>query len=228
MGKPWTIAIDGPAGAGKSTVARLLANRLGYLYVDSGAMYRAIALHVLRTNVAESEEDEISALARSVRIEFVLGAAGTPQRVLLNEEDVTDEIRTPPVGSMASQVSAIPGVRSALVAQQKAIGTNGGVVMEGRDIGTVVFPDAEVKVFLTASPDERAARRHADIVARGNETTLEEVRREQDERDRRDATRSVSPLVAAPDATVIESDGLTPEEVADEIYELIERQRREA
>ncbi|GAB4457601.1 MAG: (d)CMP kinase [Armatimonadaceae bacterium] len=228
MSKPWTVAIDGPAGAGKSTVARLLAQRLEYLYIDSGAMYRAVALYALRNDVSEEQSDEIAALARSVRIEFQMGEEGAPQRILLNDEDVTEEIRTPEVGKMASVVSTVPGVRAALVAQQKAMGVAGGVVMEGRDIGTVVFPNAEIKVFLTASPEERAARRHAEIVARGTTATLEEVRREQDERDERDATRPVSPLVAATDAILLESDDLAPEEVVDDILEIIEARRREA
>lgn len=228
MKKPWTIAIDGPAGAGKSTVARRLAERLGYLYVDSGAMYRAVALHALRAGVADDAEDDISALARSARIDFRPGEPGEPQRIVLNDEDVTMEVRAPEVGRMASVVSAIPGVRSALVTQQQTMGATGGVVMEGRDIGTVVLPSAEVKIFLTASPEERAARRHADMLARGNQTSLEEVRADQDERDYRDVTRTVSPLIAASDAVEILSDGLEPDEVVDEIMECIEARRREA
>lgn len=228
MKKPWTVAIDGPAGAGKSTVARLIAQRLGYLYVDTGAMYRTVALAALDADLKDTDEDAISAIARSVRIEFVPGDGGEPQRVFLNDEDVTDDIRDPEVGQMASVVSAIPGVRAALVAMQQAFGAAGGVVMEGRDIGTVVFPNAEIKVFLTATAEERASRRHADLLARGDQKSLEQVRAQQDERDNRDATRSVSPLVAARDAFVLNSDGMSPEEVTNEVMELIEARRRES
>ncbi|MDX1934357.1 MAG: (d)CMP kinase [Capsulimonadales bacterium] len=228
MSKPWTIAIDGPAGAGKSTVARLLARRLGYLYVDTGAMYRVVALHALRQRSQDLSDDEISALARAVRIEFVAVPGEEAQRILLNGEDVTEAIRTPEVAERSSVVSAIPGVRSALVALQQAMGASGGVVMEGRDIGTVVMPTAQVKVFLTASPEERAARRHADLLARGNSVNLEDVRAEQDARDHRDATRTVAPLVPAPDAVLLKSDDLPPELVVDEIMEIIDDRRRDA
>ena len=148
------------------------------------------------------------------------------QRVFLGDEDVSETIRTPEIASLASIVSAIPGVRAALVAQQQALGASGGVVMEGRDIGTVVFPYAEVKIFLTASAEERAARRHADLLARGSITTLDEVRADQDARDERDATRDVSPLRPAPDAVLINSDGVSPEQIADEIVRLVDARKR--
>jgi cytidylate kinase len=228
MSKPWTIAIDGPAGAGKSTAAKRLAERLGYLYVDSGAMYRAVALNAIRNHVAADETDQIAALTRATPVEFQVGEAGGPQRVLLGGEDVTDVIRTPEVAALASVVSAIPGVRAALVVQQQAMGASGGVVMEGRDIGTVVLPHAEVKIFLTASAEERAARRLADITARGQAATLDQVRAEQDERDTRDSTRAVSPLAPAPDAIVLPSDDLDPDQVVDEIMGIVEAWRREA
>ncbi len=228
MMKPWTIAIDGPAGAGKSTVARLLAQRLGFLYIDTGAMYRAVALKAQRTGIPLSEPDQISAVARAASIRFRINEAGGEQRVLLDDEDVTQSIRTPEVTAFSSAVSAIPGVRSALVMLQQALGVQGGVVMEGRDIGTVVFPNADIKIFLTASPEERAERRHKDILARGSTASLEEVRRDQDERDERDATRPVAPLVPAADAVVINSDDLTPEEVVEEVLEIIDARRREA
>ena len=227
--RPWTIAIDGPAGAGKSTVARLLARQLGYLYVDSGAMYRAIALHARRSGMDASEADAIAALARSVRIAFEPAATEDgEQRVFLNGEDVTAAIRTPEVAGLASVVSTIPGVRSALVAQQQSLGAQGGVVMEGRDIGTVVFPNAEVKVFLTATPEERAERRYRDIVSQGAaNASREQVRAEHDDRDARDATRVVSPQAVAPDAIEVNSDGLSPAEVVDAILEVVDARRRE-
>ncbi len=225
--KPWTIAIDGPAGAGKSTVARLLAQRLGYLYIDSGAMYRAVALIAERNAVPAEDADAISALARTARISFQPEEDG--QRIFLGNDDISDAIRSPEISSAASKISAIPGVRVALVAQQQALGAQGGVVMEGRDIGTVVFPDAQIKIFLTASPEARAERRLHDIQSSGHLTaTLEAVRADQDERDLRDTTRAVSPLIPAGDAIEIESDGVTPEEVVDVIVQKIDAQRREA
>lgn len=206
----WVIAIDGPAGAGKSTVARQLADVLGYIYLDSGAMYRCVGLLAARQSVAP---DDAGALAEAAQITFDPGAVGEPQRVLLNGEDVTAAIRTPEASQMASKVAANPTVRRAMVALQQAMGAQGGVVMEGRDIGTVVFPNAELKVFLTASPEERARRRHAELVARGEEIAYETVLEEQRERDRRDSTREASPLIAADDAVVLLSDGKSIEEL---------------
>ncbi len=217
MKKPLTIAIDGPAGAGKSTVARLLARQLEYRYIDSGAMYRAVALLALRAGIADDEVDQIAALARTARISFAPPSGDSDeQRILIDEEDVTTIIRTPEIASRASIVSAIPGVRTALVAQQQALGAAGGVVMEGRDIGTVVFPHAEIKYFLTASADERAARRFRDLQRRGmGPATLEEVLADQKTRDYRDTTRAVAPLIPAPDARMCDSDGLTPEQIVE-------------
>jgi cytidylate kinase len=206
----WVIAIDGPAGAGKSTVARQLADQLGYVYLDSGAMYRCIALLVLRQGLVPSDS---VALAESAPISFDPAGVGEPQRVILAGEDVSVMIRTPEVSQMASKVAAIPGVRTAMVRLQKVMGAQGGVVMEGRDIGTVVFPNAELKIFLTASPEERARRRHAELEARGEVIDYATVLAEQHERDERDQTREASPLVAAEDAVVFKTDGQTIEQI---------------
>ena len=206
------IAIDGPVGSGKSTLARRVAELMGYVYIDTGAMYRSIALKALRRGVALEAADALTALASDTRID--LRARDGGQQVFLDGEDVTSAIRTPEVAQAASKVAVIPGVRRVLVAEQRRAGGQGGVVMEGRDIGTVVFPDAELKVFLTASPEIRAERRWREHQQKGDPIdlarTLEEIR----ERDRRDREREDSPLVRAKDAVVVESTAMEPEEVA--------------
>ncbi|TMJ06599.1 MAG: (d)CMP kinase [Bacillati bacterium ANGP1] len=223
-GKP-IVAIDGPVGAGKSTVARGVAQRLRFRYVDTGAMYRSVAWAVLQRGVSLSDERAVTALARSVRIDFVTDPLG--QRVLVDGVDVTEAIRTPQVSDGASIVSVYPGVREAMVTIQRRMGVDGGVVMEGRDIGTVVFPDAEIKVFLDASLDERARRRFEELKARGAGVDLESVRKAEEERDRRDRTRNHSPLRAAPDAVVIDSTGVPADEVVARIVQLVQRRMRE-
>ena len=189
-------------------------------------MYRAVALKTKHAGIDAGDVDAVSMIARTARIAFAPGDDGDgEQRVLLDGSDVSAAIRTPEIASLASVVSAIAGVRSALVAQQQAMGTQGGVVMEGRDIGTVVFPHAELKIFLTASAHERATRRHADIAARGGDTTIDAVRTDQDARDERDATRAVSPLTIALDAVEIVSDNKTPDAIVAEIIACLDAAR---
>jgi cytidylate kinase len=201
------IAIDGPAGAGKSTVARALARRLGFTYLDSGAMYRAVALLALRSPASDPAE-----LARGARIEFPADPDGGPGRVLLDGREVTHEIRTPAVSDAASRLAADPRVREALVRQQRALLAHGDWVAEGRDIGTVVAPHAELKVYLDASAPERARRRAAQLGV-----DLGEVLAEQSRRDARDTTRAHSPLRAAPDALRVDTDGLAVEHVVERL-----------
>ncbi len=198
------IAIDGPAGAGKSTVARAVADRLGYTYLDTGAMYRSVALAALHRG------QDPAAVAPTLRIE------PTAERVLLDGRDVTDAIRTPAVSEAASQAAAEPAVRAAMVAEQRRLLHDGNWVAEGRDIGTVVVPDAGLKVFLTADPAERARRRAAEIGA-----DVQTVLAEQAIRDERDATRADSPLLAADDAVTVDTTGLTIDEVVDRIVGLL-------
>ena len=206
------IAIDGPVGSGKSTLARRMAELMGYVYVDTGAMYRALALKALRYGLSLDATDQLVALARETHID--LRAQDSTQRVFLDGEDVTAAIRTPEVSQGASKVAVIPGVRQVLVAEQRRAGEQRAVVMEGRDIGSVVFPDAGLKIFLTASPEVRAERRWREHQQKGEAIDLARTLQEIRERDQRDRERSTSPLVRAPDAVVVDSTAMEPEEVA--------------
>ncbi len=206
------IAIDGPAGSGKSTIARRLALRLGFTYIDTGAMYRAVALWAQRQNVDPADMHRMEQLALAAAIEFESGGP----RVLLNGLDVTAEIREPEISEAASLAAAIPAVRRALVEKQRAMAAASSVVMEGRDIGSVVFPDASVKIYLDADPAERVRRRLAEAGG-----APESVAGQLKERDDRDRTRAESPLVQAPDAIYIDSTGLSPEEVEEAILKVI-------
>jgi cytidylate kinase len=206
------IAIDGPAGAGKSTIARRLAERLGYTYIDTGAMYRAVALWALREHIDPADAHRLEQLALAAEIELL-----PERRVALNGEDVTDSIRTPEVSGAASKVAALRGVRAALVARQRRIAERSNVVMEGRDIGTVVFPDAKVKIFLDADPMERVRRRSGEQ----SSVPQEELAAQLAARDERDRGRAESPLVQAPDATYLDSTGLTEDEVEEAILRIV-------
>jgi len=212
------IAIDGPAGAGKSTLARLLSQRLGIPYVDTGAIYRALALKAYRLGISEEDEEKLGELARNLRIEFRRDERGL--RVYLEGEDVSEEIRSPEITRLSSPVSKHPKVREALVGLQRELAKR-GAVMEGRDIGTVILPDADVKIFLTASVKERARRRYLELKEKGYEVDLEELEREIEERDRRDATRNTAPLRMAEDAVLLNTDNLSIEEMVEEALRIV-------
>jgi cytidylate kinase len=227
-----TIAIDGPAGSGKSSVARRVAAILGYLYLDSGAMYRAVALKALKRGISPDDEHRIEALARDTHIELRPPTpeqedAGPKNRVFLDSVEVTQEIRTSEVAQAASRLATIAKVRQVLVAEQQRAGAGGGVVMEGRDIGTVVFPQAELKIFLDASPEVRAERRWKEHQEKGDKMTLAEVFDEVIARDKRDRERKVSPLVRASDAVLVDNTAMDVEETARLIVMLAQEREKE-
>ena len=214
------IAIDGPAGAGKSTIAARLARKLGYLNIETGAMYRALAHKAMQTSTSLDDGDALLALARSCSIHLDPTAEGN--RVLLDGADVSQRIRQQDVTEAASRVSVHPGVRQWMVERQREMGLAGGVVMEGRDIGTKVFPDADLKIFLDAHPSVRAGRRVKQQEEKGIAQSAQAVAAEMQERDRRDKTRAASPLVPAPDAHVLDTSELTLEEVIAESEKLVD------
>jgi len=219
-GKRLTIAIDGPSGAGKSTVAESLAKRLGYNYVDTGAMYRSVALRIKEKGISPEHELMIKQLARSLRIAFVI--EGDQTHVFCNGEDVTEVIRKPEITRLASAISKQKGLREALVQMQREMGRGGGVVLEGRDIGTVVFPDAEVKFYLDAKSEERVRRRYDEMVEKGMVADFKETQEELVQRDHNDMHRDQSPLKKAKDAVFIDSTHRSAEQVVEEMIRIIE------
>jgi pantoate ligase/cytidylate kinase len=215
------IAIDGPAGAGKSTVTRLVAKELNLLYLDTGAMYRALAWLVRQSGLALTDEAGIAELVSQAKLELIPQPYPQATRVKINGEDVTEAIRTPEVTSLVSAIAAQKTVREVLLQTQQSYGKKGGLVAEGRDIGTKVFPDAELKIFLTATVGERAKRRLADFQAQGKtDIRLEDLEREIAQRDQQDSTRAIAPLIKAADAIEIQTDGLSISEVTNKIVQL--------
>jgi CMP/dCMP kinase len=216
------IAIDGPVGSGKSTVARRVAEMLGYAHLDSGAMYRAVGLKALRDGVPLDSPERLAVLAGAARIDLV--PRDGKLRVLLDGEDVTDAIRAPEVSHAASVVAVVPGVRHPMVAEQRRAGGRGGVVMEGRDIGSVVFPHANLKIFLDASPEVRAGRRQRELEEKGESLDFAKVLAEVHQRDQRDRERKMSPLVRAADAVTVDNTAMDAEETARVIVLLAKEQ----
>jgi CMP/dCMP kinase len=212
------IAIDGPAGAGKSTVARKVAGALGYIYVDTGAMYRAVTWKALRNDIELTDRSQLLLMAKDLDIRLLPGESS--QKVLLNGEDITDAIRSNEVSTTVSLIAQIPEIRELLVEKQQEMSRSKGVVMDGRDIGTHVLPNAEVKVFLTASVKRRAERRYLELRERQEEVSLEQLEKEISARDKLDSERETSPLVKADDAVLIDSTDLGIEQVVDRILEL--------
>lgn len=217
--KGLTIAIDGPSGAGKSTVASSLGRRLGYLYIDTGAMYRSVALGVKEKGIFPEDELAVSQLASSLHITFVTEEEQT--RIFCEGEDITEAIRTPEISHLASSISRQKGVREALVRKQREMGREGGVILEGRDIGTVVFPDADVKFYLDAEGDERVRRRYHEMVEKGVKVDFKETQEELLQRDHNDIHRSHSPLRKADDALFIDSTHRSAEEIVEEMVRIV-------
>ncbi len=217
--KKIVVAIDGPAGAGKSTIAKLVAEKLGYAYIDTGAMYRSVAWKFLQTGM-EFDEAAISKLAQDMVIEFKPEA--NINRVFVDGTEVTAAIRSVEVTANVSRVAAIGAVREAMVAQQRRMGEAGGVLMDGRDIGTVVFPNAQLKIFLTASVEERAMRRYKELVAKGEQVELAQLKQDIAARDKQDSERAISPLRQADDALLLDTSDMNIEQVVEKIMQLVE------
>lgn len=213
------VAIDGPAGAGKSTVSRAAAKAVGYIYVDTGALYRAVGVNALRKGIDTKDKSAVAASLADISVDLVF--ENGEQKVLLNGENVSAEIRTPPASMAASDVSAVPEVRAFLFDLQRDIAKRNNCVMDGRDIGTVVLPDAKVKIFLTASPEERATRRYKELIEKGTEVKYEDVLEDLIQRDYNDSHREIAPLRPAEDGVILDTTGLSLDESVNEIIKII-------
>ena len=215
-----SVAIDGPSGSGKSTIAKMTAKKYGFIYVDTGAIYRSVGLFAKMNGVASKDREAVEGLLSKIKLDLSYDADGT-QHMILNGEDVSEEIRTPDVSIYASDVSAMPGVRAFLLEMQRELARKRDVVMDGRDIGTVVLPDASVKIFLTASPEARAKRRYLELRAKGVETGLDDVLHDMEYRDKNDSSRKIAPLKAAEDSVLIDTTLLTLDESANAVSKVI-------
>jgi cytidylate kinase len=224
--KKYVVTVDGPAGSGKSTAGRLLAQKLSYVYLDTGALYRAMALKVRMASLSPDNREKIADLCGSTAI--ALRERDGATRIVLDGEDVTELIRTPEISMLASTISALPEVRGALLSVQRDSARDGGVVAEGRDMGTVVFPGADVKFFLTASAGERSRRRWLELRERGHEVSLEEVLRDVVQRDRQDSEREIAPLRPSDDGVLVDSTGKTIDEVVEEMLGAVRRKSSKA
>ncbi len=219
MEKKINIAIDGPSGSGKSTLAKALAASLGYIYVDTGAIYRTVGLYAKRNGISPHDEETLSSHFPKINIKLTWSDLG--QRILLDGEDVSDDIRTPEASMYASAVSALPAVRSFLLDMQRDIAKSENVIMDGRDIGTVILPNADVKIFMTANPKERAERRYTELIEKGKDVTLGEVYSDMCARDRNDSSRATAPCVPADDAILLDNTGFEPEDTLNKALEII-------
>ena len=226
MKKTYNIAIDGPAGAGKSTIARLAAGQLGFIYVDTGAMYRAMALYFLRRGANLADEEAVGAACKDIHVEIRYEAG--EQQVLLNGENVTGQIRTDQVGNAASAISKYPAVRAALLELQRSLARTNSVIMDGRDIGTLVLPDAELKIYLTASTAVRAMRRYKEFLEKGVDCTLESVEQDVIRRDEQDMNRATAPLKQAEDAVYLDASDMNISQVVEKILSLARERGLEA
>lgn len=226
MSKKITIAIDGFSSTGKSTIAKQLANQLGYIYVDTGAMYRAVTLFAMQTNIVNDtflKKNELVTQLKNISLAFKFNKEFGFAQMYLNDVNVEKEIRNLEVSKLVSKVSAISEVRKKLVAEQQLMGANKGIVMDGRDIGTVVFPEAELKLFMTASPNKRATRRYEELIERGDDINYDEILHNVVERDRLDSTRKDSPLIKADDAIEIDNSDMTLKEQFEIIFKLVQK-----